>query len=128
VALKMVHRFGYLRGAATKLGQALANLPSIIPDQMLETLDRLHWDAPPMHFLLLRELLSDELGEDPEKIFGSFEKDAFAAASIGQVHRARLKSGEHVAIKVQYPGIARTIDADFRTLGALLFPARLGKD
>ena len=128
VALKMIHRLGYLRGAATKIGQALANLPSIIPDQVLETLDRLHWDAPPMHFSLLRELLSDELGEDAEKIFGGFEKDAFAAASIGQVHRARLKSGEQVAVKIQYPGIARTIDADFRALGALLFPARLGKD
>jgi predicted unusual protein kinase regulating ubiquinone biosynthesis (AarF/ABC1/UbiB family) len=128
VALKMIHRFGYLRGAATKMGQALANLPSIIPDQMLEALDRLHWDAPPMHFSLLREMLCDELGEDPENIFDSFEKDAFAAASIGQVHRARLKSGEHVAIKIQYPGIARTIDADFRNLGALLFPARMGKD
>lgn len=128
VALKMIHRFGYLRGAATKMGQTLANLPSIVPDQVLETLDRLHWDAPPMHFSLLREMLSDELGDDPENIFGSFEKDAFAAASIGQVHRARLKSGEHVAIKIQYPGIARTIDADFRNLGALLFPARLGKD
>jgi aarF domain-containing kinase len=128
VALKMLYRLGYLRGAATKMGQALANLPSIIPDQVLETLDRLHWDAPPMHFSLLRELLSDELAEDPEKIFGSFEKDAFAAASIGQVHRARLKSGEEVAVKIQYPGIARTIDADFRTLGALLFPARLGRD
>jgi aarF domain-containing kinase len=58
------------------MGQALANLPSIIPNQVPETLDRLHWDAPPMHFSLLRELRSDELAEDPEKIFGSFEKDA----------------------------------------------------
>ena len=81
-----------------------------------------------MHFSLLRELLSDELAEDPEKVFGGFERDAFAAASIGQVHRARLKSGEQVAVKVQYPGIARTIDADFRALGAGLFLARLGKD
>lgn len=128
VALKMVHRFGYLRGAVAKMGQALANLPAIVPQQVLETLDRLHWDAPPMHFSLLREMLSDELGDDPENIFETFDKDAFAAASIGQVHRARLKSGEYVAVKIQYPGIARTIDADFRNLGALLFPARLGKD
>ena len=58
----------------------------------------------------------------------SFEKEPFAAASIGQVHRARLKSGERVAMKIQYPGIARTIDADLRNLGALMFPARLGRD
>src|ERR1019366_7300828 len=48
--------------------------------------------------------------------------------SLGQVHRARLKSGEPVAVKIQYPGIARTIDADFRNLSALLLPLRLGKD
>src|SRR6185295_6191270 len=65
---------------------------------------------------------------DPEDIFESFEKKAFAAASLGQVHRARLKTGEEVAVKIQYPGIARTIDSDLRNLSAVLFPARLGKD
>ena len=53
---------------------------------------------------------------------------AFAAASLGQVHRARLKSGEEVAVKVQYPGIARTIRADFRNLQPLLLPARFTRD
>ena len=72
--------------------------------------------------------LRNELGGDPDEVFDSFEKEAFAAASLGQVHRARLKSGERVAVKIQYPGIARTIDADFRNLAALLFPMRLGRD
>src|SRR5262249_27997908 len=128
VALKIIHRLGYLRGAAAKLGQTLGNLPEILPDQVVSTLDRLHFEAPPMHFSLLREMVRNELGNDPEELFESFDRTAFAAASVGQVHRARLRSGETVAVKIQYPGIARTIDADFRNLHALLFPARFSKE
>ncbi len=119
-ALKLFHRLGYLRGAMTKLGQAAGNLPGILPQQMAEILDRLHCEAPPMHYPLIREVVRNEFGKGAEEIFASFEKEAFAAASLGQVHRARLKSGEAVAVKIQYPGIARTIDADFRNLSALL--------
>jgi aarF domain-containing kinase len=128
VALKMFHRLGYLRGAIMKLGQTFGSFPDIVPAQFVEMLDRLHFEAPPMHFSLMRELVRNELGKDPEELFAAFDTEAFAAASLGQVHLARLKSGEQVAVKIQYPGIARTIEADFRNLGALLFPARLGKD
>jgi predicted unusual protein kinase regulating ubiquinone biosynthesis (AarF/ABC1/UbiB family) len=128
VALKIFHRLSYLRGAMTKLGQAAGNLPRLLPDQVTATLDRLHFDAPPMHYPLIREVVRNEFGKGPEELFLSFEKEAFAAASLGQVHRARLNSGETVAVKIQYPGIARTIDADFRNLTALLLPLRLGKD
>jgi aarF domain-containing kinase len=128
IGLKMFRRLGYLRGAITKLGQAAGNLPHIFPAQIADTLDKLHSEAPPMHFSLIREVLCDELGKAPEEMFAKFEKEAFAAASLGQVHRAQLKTGEQVAVKIQYPGIGRAIDADFRNLGALLFPLRLGKD
>ena len=128
VALKICQRLGYLRGALMKVGQTLGNFPNIVPTEFADTLDRLHFDAPPMHFSLLRELLRSELGADPEELFESFETKPFAAASLGQVHSARLKSGQNVAVKIQYPGIARTIDADVRNLRALLFPIRLGKD
>ncbi len=128
VALKTFHRLGYLRGAMAKLGQAAGNMPGLLPAQMAEILDRLHFDVPPMHYPLVREVLRNEFGRDPEEQFLSFETEAFAAASLGQVHRARLKTGEPVAVKIQYPGIARTIDADFRNLSALLLPLRLGKD
>src|SRR5580704_14447849 len=128
VGLKTFHRLGYLRGAMIKLGQAAGNMPHVLPDQVAETLDRLHFDSPPMHYSLIREEVRNEFGKDPEEMFLNFEKQAFAAASLGQVHRARLKSGEAVAVKIQYPGIARTIDADFRNLSALLIPLRLGKD
>jgi aarF domain-containing kinase len=125
VALTIIHRLGYLRGAATKLGQMFGNLPEVIPDQIVSTLDTLHSEAPPMHFSLIREMVRNELGGDPEDIFASFDKQPFAAASIGQVHRATLKSGESVAVKIQYPGIGRAIDADVRNLMALIFPMRL---
>jgi predicted unusual protein kinase regulating ubiquinone biosynthesis (AarF/ABC1/UbiB family) len=128
VALKLFHRLGYLRGAMAKLGQTLGNLPRIVPDDVADTLDRLHFDAPPMHFPLLREVVRNEFGKGVEELFLEFDKEPFAAASLGQVHRARLKTGERVAVKIQYPGIARTIDADFRNLSALLYPMRLSRD
>jgi predicted unusual protein kinase regulating ubiquinone biosynthesis (AarF/ABC1/UbiB family) len=128
VALKMIHRLGYLRGAATKLGQAFGSLPEILPQQVLSTLDSLHAQAPPMHFSLLREMVRNELGEDPSDLFATFDKQPFAAASIGQVHRATLKSGEEVAVKIQYPGIARAIESDLRNLMALIFPMRLTRE
>jgi predicted unusual protein kinase regulating ubiquinone biosynthesis (AarF/ABC1/UbiB family) len=128
VGLKLFHRLGYMRGAMTKLGQALGNLPLVVPGQIAETLDRLHFEAPPMHYPLIREVVRNEFGKEAENVFHDFNKQAFAAASLGQVHRAALKSGEQVAVKIQYPGIARTIDADFRNLSALLLPLRLGKD
>ena len=128
VALKIFHRLAYLRGAMIKLGQTAGHLPELLPPEIADTLDRLHFEAPPMHYSLIRAVLENEFGRGPEELFASFEKEAFAAASIGQVHRARLRSGEEVAVKIQYPGISRTIDADFRNLNALLFPLRLGND
>ena len=127
-ALKLLETMGYMRGAVMKVGQTLANLKDIAPDELTEVLSRLHFDAPPMHYSLIREQLCNELGGDPEEIFDEFETEAFAAASLGQVHKARLKSGEKVAIKIQYPGIGRTIRADLRNLAPVLLPARLTKD
>lgn len=126
-AIKMLRTMGYLRGAATKLGQALANFPDLLPDQIVETLERLHFEAPPMHFALLREHVRDELGQEPEEAFAAFDTRPFAAASLGQVHRAALKSGQDVAVKVQYPAIGRTIRSDFRSLSAFMMPLRLGR-
>jgi aarF domain-containing kinase len=126
-ALAMVDSMSYLRGAAMKLGQSMASLPDILPDEIVTTLERLHFDAPRMHFALLREHIRNELGRNPEELFAAFEPRAFAAASIGQVHRARLATGEELAVKVQYPGIGRAIRADVRALSALLLPLRLSR-
>ena len=127
-AVKLLSTMAYLRGAVMKLGQLVASFPDIVPHEFVDTLSRLHFEAPPMHFALLREHMRDELGSDAEDVFKSFDKKAFAAASLGQVHRARLKTGESVAIKIQYPGISRTICSDFRNLHAALSPFRLSKD
>jgi aarF domain-containing kinase len=127
-ALRLLDSMSYLRGAAMKVGQTLANFPDIAPREIVATLERLHYDVPPMHWSLLREMVHNEMGDDPENLFAEFDKRAFAAASLGQVHRARLKTGEDVAIKIQYPGIARTIREDFRNLLPFLLPARLTKD
>jgi serine/threonine protein kinase len=126
-AVKMLRTMGYLRGAAMKLGQALANFPDVFPDQIVETLERLHFEAPPMHFALLREHVRDELGQEPEEAFATFNPRAFAAASLGQVHRATLKTGEEVAVKIQYPAIGRAVRSDFRNLSGFLLPLRLGR-
>ncbi|MEM9656793.1 MAG: AarF/UbiB family protein, partial [Planctomycetota bacterium] len=107
-ALKTLEIMGYLRGAIAKLGQLLSCFPESIPDEFVDALSNLQFRAPPMHYALIREQLLAELG-DPEEVFERFDEQAIAAASIGQVHRARLKSGEEVAVKSQYPGIARTI-------------------
>lgn len=128
VALQLLAGMGYLRGAVMKAGQTLANLPGVVPDEIVETLEHLHFQAPPMHFSLLREHVCNELGGEPEEVFAEFDARAFAAASLGQVHRARLKSGEEAAVKVQYPGIGSTIRADFRNLFALMLPLRVSKD
>jgi aarF domain-containing kinase len=126
-ALQTLQTMGYLRGAAMKVGQSLANFPDLLPDEIVETLERLHFDAPPMHFTLLREHLRNELGREPQEAFASFEPRAFAAASLGQVHRATLKTGQEVAVKIQYPAIGRSIRSDFRNLSAFLLPLRLGR-
>jgi predicted unusual protein kinase regulating ubiquinone biosynthesis (AarF/ABC1/UbiB family) len=127
-ALQLFGTMGYLRGAVMKVGQMLATLPEVLPEEFAEVLSALHFEAPPMHYALVREVFLDEFGREPEELFASFDREAFAAASLGQVHRARLASGEEVAVKIQYPGIARTIRADLRNLRLLLQPLALGKD
>jgi aarF domain-containing kinase len=127
-AVTLFDSMSYLRGAVMKIGQTLANLPDIVPQAFVEMLEQLQYEAPPMHWSLLREMVYNELGDDPENLFASFDRRAFAAASLGQVHAARLKTGEEVALKVQYPGIARSIRDDFRNFFLFLLPGRLSKD
>jgi predicted unusual protein kinase regulating ubiquinone biosynthesis (AarF/ABC1/UbiB family) len=104
----------------TKLGQAAGHLPRLVPAEIAETLDQLHFEAPPMHYSLIREVVANEFGKEPEELFAHFEKEAFAAASVGQVHRARLRDGRVCAVKVQYPGIDGIVRADLRNLSFVL--------
>src|SRR4029078_577922 len=80
------------------------------------------------HGTLMKMQFRNEMGRNPEEEFDDFEREPFAAASLGQVHRARLKSGEPVAVKIQYPGIDRSIDSDFSNLKAMLSTIRLHRE
>ncbi|MHC4416542.1 MAG: ABC1 kinase family protein [Planctomycetota bacterium] len=128
-ALRLLGTMGYLRGAVMKVGQILAHYPDVVPEEFADVLGRLHFEAPPMHFALLRELVRNELGRDPEELFDDFEAEAFAAASLGQVHRARIRgSRQALAIKIQYPNMARTIRNDVAILKSIVTPMRLTGD
>ncbi|MCP5117771.1 MAG: AarF/ABC1/UbiB kinase family protein, partial [bacterium] len=116
-ALELLSSMAYMRGTVVKVGQLVANYPEMTNEAFANALYPLYFEAPPMHYSLLREFVRNELGADLEDVFDEFETKAFAAASLGQVHRARLKgTGERVAIKIQYPSIGRAIRDDFRNL------------
>jgi len=120
-ALNTLETASYLRGAVSKVGQIMSCLPQMVPEEFADALTKLQFNAPPMHYALVREQLLSELG-DPEDIFAEFNETAIAAASIGQVHEARLKTGEKVAVKIQYPGIGRSIRSDLRNLKTFMRP------
>jgi predicted unusual protein kinase regulating ubiquinone biosynthesis (AarF/ABC1/UbiB family) len=117
-----------MRGAFMKLGQLLSLQAHSLPEPYIRRLGELQWEAPPMHGTLMRMQFRNELGKNPEELFESYDREAFAAASLGQVHRARLTSGEEVAVKIQYPGIERTIESDFDSLKAMLSTIRLSRE
>lgn len=111
---------GEMKGAAMKVGQVLSMMTGAVPDEMAGQLATLQSGAPPMAFNLVEDVFRAEFGERPGKRFRHFEKVPFAAASIGQVHRAELPDGRQVAVKVQYPGVAAAIDHDLANVGVLL--------
>lgn len=129
-AVQLLGTMSTLRGAVMKVGQMLSSWPGCAPEEFADVLGRLHFQAPPMHGALVREQIHAELGADPEDLFAEFDVVNAAAASLGQVHRARLRGGDGraVAVKVQYPGIARTIRDDISNLRVLMTPVRMGAD
>jgi predicted unusual protein kinase regulating ubiquinone biosynthesis (AarF/ABC1/UbiB family) len=125
LAAELVEQLGRLRGAAMKVGQVLSTidftaLPEEERERFKQTLAALRDDVPPLPFRDVERLLRDELGERPGAVFAEFEERAFAAASIGQVHRAVTREGTRVAVKVQYPGVAEAVETDMRNLTLLL--------
>jgi ubiquinone biosynthesis protein len=99
-----------------KLGQLLSTRPDLIPADYLDELAKLQDDIPPFDVAEVRVIFQEELGRSPEELFHYFDIDPLAAASIGQVHRARLDSGAEVVIKVQRPGIENVIAVDLEIL------------
>ena len=117
--VRMRLAFEQLGGAWIKLGQMLALRFDLLPAAYCDELFRLLNQVAPFSYLEVRQIVRDELGDEPELVFGSFEPNSFAAASIGQVHRAVLRTGEHVAVKVQRPGIRATLQADIDLMYAM---------
>jgi predicted unusual protein kinase regulating ubiquinone biosynthesis (AarF/ABC1/UbiB family) len=129
-AMKMVGALGQMKGAAMKLGQFASFIDTeFIPDEYREIyqeqLAKLRTDAPAMPWEKVEKVLEEEYdGEPLTELFAEFEHEAFAAASIGQVHKAQLLDGRTVAVKIQYPGIAEALDADLRNAGTIVRLAR----
>ena len=111
-AADVAAELGNMKGAIMKAGQMLSFIADGLPPEAQAALATLQADVPPMAPSLAAQVVRDELGDDPEGIFLDWEPVPVAAASIGQVHRAVLRDGRRVAVKVQYPGVAEAIGSD----------------
>jgi predicted unusual protein kinase regulating ubiquinone biosynthesis (AarF/ABC1/UbiB family) len=116
---RIVHALGQLKGGAMKVGQMLSLQDGLLPPEVAEVLRTLQKEAPPIPFETVTGQLDEQL-PGWKRTFRSLEPEAVAAASIGQVHRGILKDGRMVAVKVQYPGIDRIIEADLVNLRRVL--------
>jgi len=119
-ARRIVEGSKQLRGAFMKLIQMLSTRADLLPGEALDILKATQSSVPPMDYPLIAKQVRHEFSKSPEQLFATFEREAFAAASLGQVHRARLKSGEEVAVKIQYPGVDATVEQDLGNLKLLL--------
>jgi aarF domain-containing kinase len=124
---RLVAKLSRMRGAALKLGQMMSFQDSkMLPAPIQQVLLRVQDSADYMPPSQRNKVLASNLGEDWRELFSEFEEKPMAAASIGQVHGATLKSnGKRVAVKVQYPGVADSIDSDLDNLAILLTASRL---
>jgi predicted unusual protein kinase regulating ubiquinone biosynthesis (AarF/ABC1/UbiB family) len=108
----VARELGDMKGAMMKFGQLLSFIMEALPDDAQKALSTLQSDAKPMAPELAAKMVTDELGQTPERVFLDWQATPIAAASVGQVHRAVTRDGREVAVKVQYPGIAESIDTD----------------
>ncbi len=109
-----------LKGTALKASQLLSMELGFLPEGMRQELARAHYQVTPLNRALVVKVMRQEFGHDPHTLFQHFEAQAFAAASLGQVHAATLANGDAVAVKLQYPGMAASIGSDMRMLRSLL--------
>ncbi len=118
-ATRIAETLGELKGAAMKVGQMLSLHVGLLPPEVAAVLRTLQGDVPRVPFEVMRYEVEGQLG-DVDRLFARLERRAFAAASIGQVHRAELHDGRQVAVKIQYPAIDYIIKADMKNLRVLL--------
>jgi predicted unusual protein kinase regulating ubiquinone biosynthesis (AarF/ABC1/UbiB family) len=128
-AEEIVDVLGHMKGAAMKVGQIASFIdPTGLPEEerarFQAKLSALRDSAPRVEFKKMRKVIEDDLDQRLDDVFDEFEPEAAAAASIGQVYRARLRDGRRVAVKVQYPGVDAAVRADLANIGLLLRAAR----
>jgi predicted unusual protein kinase regulating ubiquinone biosynthesis (AarF/ABC1/UbiB family) len=122
---KIAAALGQMKGAAMKVGQMLSSDPDLLPPEIMARLGSLQSQAPPMTWRTVKQVLETALDRPIESVFSYFDPEPIGAASIGQVHRGRLATGESVAVKIQYPGIARTLDSDIKNFGSVMAMSRV---
>ncbi|MCS6879031.1 MAG: AarF/ABC1/UbiB kinase family protein [Geminicoccaceae bacterium] len=119
-AAELKAALGGLKGPLMKVAQMMATIPDALPAEYAAELAQLQANAPPMGRPFVRRRMAAELGPDWERHFADFPLEAAAAASLGQVHRARLRDGREVACKLQYPEIEAAVEADLAQLRLVL--------
>jgi len=118
-AEEVAEELGSMKGVLMKLGQMASYVDEDMPQTFRSAMSRLQHNAPPMSPALASSVILEELGDAPGRLFARWDEWPFAAASIGQVHRAITTDGRAVAVKVQYPGIARSITSDLQNVALL---------
>jgi predicted unusual protein kinase regulating ubiquinone biosynthesis (AarF/ABC1/UbiB family) len=118
-AAELAAALGGLKGPIMKVAQLLATIPEALPPEYITELTKLQSQAPPMGWAFVKRRMQAELGPDWQKKFGSFEHHPAAAASLGQVHRARSHEGAELACKLQYADMQSAVEADLSQLGVL---------
>jgi len=118
-ALALAAALGGLKGPIMKVAQLLATIPEALPAEYAAELGQLQSQAPPMGWPFVRRRMAAELGPDWENQFASFEREAAASASLGQVHSARAHDGQVLAAKLQYPDMQSAVEADLKQLNML---------
>jgi predicted unusual protein kinase regulating ubiquinone biosynthesis (AarF/ABC1/UbiB family) len=113
---QVVTTMNELRGPLMKVGQLLSTHAEALPSEYAAILQSVQDQAPPMSWSTIRQVIERDLGGPVEELFEEFGTEAVAAASLGQVHRARLPDGTDVAVKVQYPGAQQSVDGDMKNL------------
>src|SRR5258708_1075814 len=115
-AIELAAALGGLKGPDLKVGQLISTIPDALPPEYAAELAKLQSQAPPMGWGFVKRRMMAELGSDWQHKFASFEHHPAAAASLGQVHRARAPAGEALACKLQYPDMQSAVEADLQQL------------
>jgi predicted unusual protein kinase regulating ubiquinone biosynthesis (AarF/ABC1/UbiB family) len=119
-ASALASALGNLKGPLMKVAQLMATIPDLLPPEYAAELAKLQSEAPPMGWAFVKRRMQAELGADWQQKFASFEHHPAAAASLGQVHRARSLDGAALACKLQYPDMQSAVEADLQQLQWLL--------